>query len=173
MTFVFYTMVSRALAILFLLILVSKKSVCQFGQQLTMRNEEIIFAFQLKNQKWVSVCQDKKEKYIVYRFGTQQKIELQYPKVLDSTSWHQFTFNGYSRGGGKQNAAMYFGYLSFTNNGVNYEIYDTWNSEDDLKHCGVTVTSNGKTTGLKGMPKTKKGTLLNLLGNNKIKKPEE
>jgi hypothetical protein len=144
----------------------------QVDETLCKKNEEIIFIFQLKNQKRISVCKEKEEKYIVYRFGTQKKIELQYPVILDSTSWQQFTFNGNSRGGGKQNAAMYFGFLEFINDEVKYEVYQTWNSEDDIEHCGIMITVGGKQTDLKGLLKTKKGTLLDLLYNEKVKKQD-
>lgn len=116
----------QILTILFLQTFFHQVVLGQLNQQLCKRGEEIVFAFQLDNRKWVSVCQDKGEKYIAYRFGTQKKIELQYPAILDTSSWQQFSFNGYDRGGGKKNAAMYYGLLSFKNNGALYEIYDTW-----------------------------------------------
>ena len=50
-----------------------------------------------------------------------KKIELQVPALLDSNSWKRFTFSGYNRGGGKENAAMHFAYLSFRNKDVVYE----------------------------------------------------
>ena len=106
----------------------------QFDNQLRKQNEEIIFAFQLKDLKWVSLCKEKSGSYIVYRFGNKRKIELQYPELLDSTSWQQFTFQGYIRGGGKQNAAMRFGYLNFYNNNFDYEVYEFWSSEDDKEN---------------------------------------
>ena len=166
-------MSTRILILLFLQLGANKELFSQFDERLCQQNEEIIFAFQLKNQKWVSVCKEKEEKYVVYRFGTQQRIELQLPEKLDSTSWQQFTFKGYSRGGGKQNAAMYFGFLGFFNNEVKYEVYETWNSEDNLEHCGITIIAGKKETDLKGILKSRKGSLLSLLDNEKIKKEEE
>ena len=145
----------------------------QFDNQLCKPNEEIIFACQLKNLKWVSVCKEKNEQYIVYRFGTKSKIELQYPKLLDSTSWQQFTFQGYVRGGGKQNAAMRFGYLNFYNNDINYEVYDLWNSDDDKEKCGVWVKPNKKTIDMKGNLESRKGSLVELIYEDKIKKEPE
>lgn len=138
-----------------------------------MDNEKIIFAFQLRNRKWVSICQEKNDAYLVYRFGTSNKIELQYPARLDSASWQQFTFNGYNRGGGKQNAAMWYGFLYFIHKDVRYEIYHTWNSEDDKEKCGVTVIVNKKDIDMPGELRTKKGSLLSLLYNGKIKIEEE
>lgn len=155
-----------------LAIIATLTQLASFSQSLgtlCKKNEEIIFAFQLKNKKWVTVCKEKNEAYIVYRYGTNEKTELTYPKKLDSTSWQLFAFNGYSRGGGKQNAAMHYGFLTFTNNNVSYEIYDTWNSEDDKERCGVTIKVNGKTSDISGLLYTKKGSLLSLMDNEKIK----
>jgi len=145
----------------------------QIDNQLCKTNEEIIFACQLKNLKWVSVCKEKDRNYIVYRFGTKAKVEMQYPTLLDSTSWQKFTFQGYIRGGGKANAAMRFGYLNFYNNDVNYEVYDLWNSEDDKKDCGVSVKQNKKTIDMKGNLRNKKGSLVELIYEVKIKKEPE
>lgn len=144
----------------------------QLNQQLIKPNEEVIFTFLLKNQKRVTVAMDKDEKYIVYRFGSPAKVELEFPGSMDERSWTQFTFRGYERGGGKANAALSYGFLSFNNKGIDYEVYDTWDSEDDSVTCGITVTINGKTTDLKGIVKTRKGYLLNLLDNVRIKKEE-
>lgn len=143
----------------------------QYSNQLCKTSETVVFAFQLKNQKWVSVCREKKDAYLVYRFGTKTKIEFTYPAVLDSTSWQQFTFRHYSRGGGIQNAAMNIAYLSFTNNNADYEVYDTWTAEENVQGCGVSVSINNKTTDMKGLLKTRKNYLLSL-NDSKVKTEE-
>ena len=163
----------RILVLLFLQSCWTTELFSQFDEQLCKKEEAIVFAFQLNNQKWVSVCKGKNEQYIVYRFGVQNKIELEYPKKLDSTSWQYFSFKGYNRGGGKQNAAMYYAFLNFSNNEITYKVYQTWDSENDLEHCGVSVIINGKETGLKGVIRSIKGSLLSLLYNEKIHKEEE
>lgn len=162
----------KTVGLLFLLVWFSLPSFSQLNKQLCKPGEEIVFAFQLKNQKWVSVCKEKNEQYIVYRFGRPGKIELQYPKILDSTSWQQFSFKAYSRGGGKANAALSYAFLYFINNGVAYDIYETWNSEDDQERCGVSVDVKGKTSDLNGILKTRKGSL-HSLSDTKIKLEEE
>ena len=110
---------------------------------------------------------------MVYRFGTKDKIEMQVPSGLDTASWSRFQFSGYSRGGGKENAAMYFGYLSFGAKGVGYEVYQLWNSEDSIEHCGLYIIAEGKLTDMKGNAASKKGNLVDLLYVDKIKKEEE
>jgi len=160
-------------AILLLTLFSCLPGFAQFDEQLRKPNEEIVFACQLKNLKWVAVCREKNGKYLVYRFGTKAKIEMQYPAVPDASSWQKFTFNGYVRGGGKANAAMHFGYLKFFNNNVEYELYDLWSSEDDKEEWGVLVKQGKKTIDMKGNLKNKKGSLLELIYEDKIKKEDE
>ena len=166
-------MLMKKAAIILLSLFFSIAAFAQLDKQLCKPDEEIIFAFQLKNLKWGSVCKEKKGGYIVYRFGTNTKMEMQYPAILDSTSWQQFTFQGYMRGGGKQNAAMRFGYLNFYNNDINYEVYDLWNSEDDKEECGVSVKLKTKTIGMRGNLKSRRGSLVELIYEDKIKKEPE
>lgn len=163
----------KRIAAILLSLFLSVSIFAQLNNQLCKPNEEVVFAFQVKNQKWVSVCKEKNGGYIVYRFGTKTKLEMQYPEKLDSASWQQFTFQGYMRGGGKQNAAMRFGYLNFYNNDINYEVYDLWNSEDDKEACGITVKLKTKTIGMEGNLKSRKGSLVELIYEDKIKKEPE
>lgn len=163
----------KKITIIFFVLFFEIDAYAQFDSSLSRANEEIVFAFQLEDQQWVSVCKEKKGKYLVCRLGNKNKIELQVPVVLDSTSWNRFTFGGYNRGGGKQNAAMHFAYLSFRNKDVIYEVYELWNSEDDIEHCGLTVMINNKATDKPGVLKTRKGNLLELLYNDRIKKEED
>lgn len=153
---------------LFLLVSVSSKLNAQLNTQLCKFNEVIVFAFKFKNKKWVSVCKEKNEKYIVYRSGTAAKIDLQFPSVLDSSSWHKFIFQGYMRGGGKENEAMNFANLYFTNNGINYTVYEDYTIVQNKSTCGVLVKINDKTTDLNGILSTRKGNLLDLWENKKI-----
>ena len=159
--------------LIFFISICSQGLYAQYDSLLRKPNEETVFAFQLENNKWVSVNKEKNGKYLVYRFGNKDKIELQVPAVLDTSSWNRFLFSGYSRGGGKENAAMYFGYLSFRNKEVVYEVYERWNSEDDIEHCGLTVIIDNKATNLIGTLASRHGNLLDLLYEDKVKKSEE
>jgi hypothetical protein len=140
---------------------------------LSKPNEDIVFAFQLKDQQWVSVCKEKNGKYLVCRIVNKNKIELQVPAVLDSNSWKRFNFSGYNRGGGRKNGAMHFAYLSFGQNKIAYEVHELWNSQDSIEHCGLTIMINNKATQKPGVLNTRKGNLLQLLYNDRIKKEEE
>ena len=163
----------QKITILLSILFLCKTSHAQYDSLLCKPNEETVFAFQFENSKWVSVSKEKNGKYLVYRIGTKNKIELQVPTVLDTSSWNRFSFSGYSRGGGKENAAMHFGYLSFGTKGIGYEVYQLWNSEDSVEHCGLYIIVAGKMTELKGVVESEKGNLVNLLYEPKIKQVDE
>lgn len=133
------------------------------SERLCKDNEEIIFSFLLaKNHKIVTVCKDKKSLYIVYRFGTKDKVEMEYPAHADNSSWTKFKYYYVHRGGGKQNDGFGDISLTFFNNNVKYEIYHNWRDEDETNNIGIEVTIDGKTTDLKGSIKTQTGALQNL-----------
>ena len=135
----------------------------KFVNGLCRDNEEVVFSFTLTNsKKSACLCKDKSGGYIVYRFGTIDKVELQYPEKLDASSWKAFTLRGQKRFGGKANAGFGDYSLTFNNNNVKYVLFDSWSDEDDSKEIGIKVNINGKETILKGNYKTKKGTLLRL-----------
>lgn len=108
-------------------------------------NEFPIFSFKASTGKTASICiaasASTTSGYLVYRYGTNAKIELTYPQDT-SNSFSKFSYSSYSRGGGKQNAAMYLNKLAFTNGGYSYQLYDDWNSEDDHFSKGISVTNN-------------------------------
>ena len=73
----------KRIAAILLSLFLSVSTIAQLNNQLCKPNEEIVFAFQVKNLKWVSVCKEKNGSYIVYRFGIKTKLEMQYPAELD------------------------------------------------------------------------------------------
>jgi hypothetical protein len=134
-----------------------------FWAQYLLPNEEIIYSFDTKNGKKMSLVKDKTNRYIQYRFGTKNKIEIEFPKERTKESWKQFTYNSYHRGGGKENAAMDLEYLLFTINGYKYLLFRTYHAEDESFSTGITVTdSKSKETEIKGIYKTRKGCMCNL-----------
>lgn len=92
-------------------------------------NEVVILSFKTKKKKQVFLCRDKDNRYLVYRFGSKSKVELQFPDKLDETSFQKFEYSSYFRGGGVENLAMNLDYLSFINSGYRYVIYKTYASE--------------------------------------------
>ncbi|GAA4434166.1 hypothetical protein GCM10023188_24780 [Pontibacter saemangeumensis] len=130
---------------------------------LCKKNEEVIYTFKLIDSlKAIYICKNKKNQYLVYRFGTDKRIEFEYPGKLDSSSWKAFELYGVKRFGGKANAGFGDYSLSFHNDGVKYEVYERWSDEEESQETGVRVTANGKETILKGNLKSQKGSLLRL-----------
>jgi len=154
---------------LFLLLFFSLKLFAQLPARLCKGNEVVIYAFQLQNKKWVSVCKEKKEEYIVYRLGSADKVALQYPLVLDATSWQNFSFTSYIRDFGKQDVAMHMAYLDFNYNGSKYEVYETTDAEISHENCGVKTVKDDAVVDMAGVFKTRVGNLLELKNNIKIK----
>jgi hypothetical protein len=134
-------------------------------------NEEIVFSFLLtKNKKIVSLCKDKAGNYLVYRSGTKDKVELEYPQKLDKTSWKAFQLYGAKRWGGKANAGFGDYHVSFINNSVTYKIFQSWDDETNASDIGITITADKKEIVLTGEIKSKMGSLLRLDDQqNKIK----
>jgi len=50
-----------------------------FWAQYLLPNEEVIYSFETKNGKKMSLVKDKTNKYIQYRFGTKTKVEMEFP----------------------------------------------------------------------------------------------
>ncbi len=137
-----------------------------------LKNEKLVYHLKMKNGKQLSVCIDKDEKYIVYRYGSRNKIELEYPKEKDLSSFQKFEYSGWSRGGGIENSGMELTYLAFTNKQVKYVIYDTYFAEGNKSNAGIKVIeSENKITDLKGLIKSRKGNLSDL--KDKVKESEE
>ncbi|KPE49559.1 hypothetical protein [Chryseobacterium indologenes] len=136
-------------------------------------NEEIIYSFETGNGKKMTLVKDKQDEYIQYRFGSKNKIEMEFPPERNKESWKRFRYNSYYRGGGKQNAGMELNYLLFTNNGYSYKLYRTYQAEDESFSAGIIITdTKGKETDIESSYKTVKGCLCSLEDNKLIKKED-
>lgn len=128
--------------------------------------ETTLFSFVTAGGKTASLCEGPKAAYLVYRFGTAAKIELQYPSVLDATSWQKFTYWSYHRGGGVANAGEELSRLSFKNGGIEYQLYDNTHAfvnkakeEDYRREVGVYVVLKGKEVRVVGKESSTVGDL--------------
>jgi hypothetical protein len=122
--------------------------------------EEVLFGFSLKkSNKIVLVCNQKNDKYLVYRFGTKDTVELQFPNTLNAASWNAFRYSGYSRGGGRRNLAMEIHSLTFKNNQVVYRIKDESEAEHNENSASIIINANGKKIKLVGRASSKNGSL--------------
>ena len=112
---------------------------------LCRQNEYVIFSFNTLPGKTASLCISKtitsKSGYIMYRYGTKAKIELEYPAdTLNSFSKFQFLM--YSRGGGKANAGLELNNIEFTNNHFTYSLYDDYSAEGESYTRAIMITND-------------------------------
>ena len=160
----------KFLAIFLSLFLSSGFAQQNLNDRLCKENEDIIISFRSSNKKVVSICKDKSDKYLVYRFGTKDKVELQFPSSLDSKSWQQFTYSGEWRFGGIQNAGFGNLSLSFVNLDTKYTVYQNLNDEDSSSDFGLSVSKNHlKARNLVIDKQSKIGSLLKLNDTKQIK----
>ena len=141
--------------------------------QYLLPNEEIIYSFETKAGKKMTLVKDKQDQYIQYRFGSKNHVDMEFPAERTQDSWKKFKYKSYMRGGGKQNAAMELSYLTFTNKDYQYQLYKTYYAEDGSYNTGITVTDNkGKETDIPGIYKTIKGCICNLQESTLIEKED-
>lgn len=137
--------------------------------QLIKKGESEIFRFKTKAGKTAIVCKGENESYLVYRFGTNGNIELEYPSELNESSWQLFTYSYYFRGGGKENAGLDLNYLTFTNNSYTYKLYQEYSAEDNSEAAGIIVTDKDlKETDIKAVKNSVKGSLIDLRYIDKV-----
>ena len=148
------------------------KTKIEYRENLCTNNEEVLFSFKLANSpKTLSVCLSKTQPdYIVYRFGTKDKVELEFP-ANKADSWSEFTYSYYLRGGGAGNEGMDLNYLWFENGGYEYKVYQEFTAEDNTTKVGIKITdkATNKATDIKGLSDSIEGSLINLRENKKIK----
>jgi hypothetical protein len=147
---------------------------------LARAGETTVFAFQTKSGKAAALCRGPKGAYLVYRFGTAAKVELQYPAKLDASSWQKFTYWSYSRGGGASNEGVESSQLAFKNGGIEYTlsdetraVYDKNHEEDYRRGVGIDVKVKGKTISITGIAATAVGNLSAVKNDGKVKIDEE
>lgn len=126
-------------------------------------NEVELYSFRTYEGKKLSICKDTLDKYLIYRYGTEEKVELEFPKDK-SKSWDLFRYNYYLRDGGIQNEGMEENILSFTIGKYEYKIYDNYYSRGELYETGIVVfdDENYVEKTFKGEIDSKKGSLVSL-----------
>jgi hypothetical protein len=146
---------------------------------LTRPGETKLFSFKTASGKTAVLCEGPKGAYLVYRFGTTTKVELQYPTVLTANSWKKFTYSSYHR---IANPVAERYWLSFSNSGNEYQLFDmmdaaTTKSGDEYypRVVGISVTlPKGKNITIDGKSSSIQGNL-ELLDEQKarVKREEE
>ena len=138
-------------------------------------NEEVLVSFRMRDSaRTVSILIARDESYIVYRFGSRNNVELEFPAVR-ADSWSRFTYTyHWSRYTRVSN-------LEFTNGGFKYTVIDNTEHDDFLspetvsrRTCGIRVTnmSTNRVTELAGIPSSFVGSWDRLLTSRRIRKIE-
>lgn len=126
---------------------------------LCLDSESLVLSFKTeKSSKTVSVCTvEGIEPYIVYRFGTQDSIELEYKAATPG----QMTYESDTEH-----------YLTFTNQGYEYSIYQIYDAGSGQTRFGITVRelSSDTVTDIKGAKDSLTGNLYFLGGHSLLKK---
>ena len=111
-----------------------------FAQEYILPNETLIYSFETQNGKKLVLAKEKNDKYIVYRFGTKDKIEFEFPEKTKE-SWEKFKYSFYLRGGEIQNEGMDLNYVKFINRDYQYVIYDTYYAAENKTSIGIKITN--------------------------------
>lgn len=121
----------------------------------------------------MSLCEGRGENYLTYRFGTPDNVEFQYPEILDESSWEKFNLHGYSRGGGIANDATGDYSTSFTNQGIEYTIFQNWRLVSNEYFLGILINIGEKRIVLRGEQGSQSGSLMVLEGKEKLKNEQD
>jgi len=137
-------------------------------------NEEVLLEFTTKRDKKLTIAKDKSDTYLVYRYGTADKIEFEFP-TNKRLAYQEFSFSWYYRGGGVQNEGMDLNYLYFKNGNYKYVVYQEYIAQTGKIESGILVINmkTDKRTTIKAVEATVKGSLYELRDDKKINVGEE
>jgi len=146
----------------------------EHGAGLCEKEESLLFGFKISDRyKYMSLCEGRGENYLTYRFGTPDNVEFQYPEILDESSWEKFNLHGYSRGGGIANDATGDYSTSFTNQGIEYTIFQNWRLVSNEYFLGILINIGEKRIVLRGEQGSQSGSLMVLEGKEKLKNEQD
>lgn len=140
-------------------------------ENLCGKGEKVVFGFKLKkSNKRVSICTSEEKDYIVYRFGTKDRVELEFPKEKEN-SWDKFAYSYYLRGGGKENIGLDLNHIIFENGDFSYDIYQDYSAEDGVTSVGIIVknTKSKEETRIDGSFESLIGTLIDFRRDSRVK----
>ncbi|BAL23581.1 hypothetical protein AZKH_1253 [Azoarcus sp. KH32C] len=110
-------------------------------------DEDVVFSCRIaKSSKVASICasrdlqRDRKNGYLVYRFGAPGRIEFEYP-LTRKKSPQKFSYYHYFRPGTDRFA------LSFSNGRYQYSVYSSYEeTETPTDSVGIRVSGGGRST---------------------------
>lgn len=138
-----------------------------------LENEKVAYSFLTRSNKRLMIAMDKSEKYLVYRYGSEDKVELEFPS--DKTnSWSQFAYHRYTRPAPESMTNLS---LSFTIGDFTYSVYDnTSEGENDAgehvssHECGININRDRSNIDIEGLLETRVGSLWDLESIEKLPK---
>jgi hypothetical protein len=136
-------------------------------------DEKQIFGCLTQDKKTISLCAGKDDSYIIFRYGTKDNIETEFPGIKQD-SWSRFRYSFYLRGGGAENEGIDVNYLKFSHRGSDYTIFEEFYSAGNKKECGLVIKdrSTGKEIKIYAVPATNTGSLAALRDYDKIQMEE-
>lgn len=140
------------------------------SENLCKDDEKVIYSFRTsKEQKAVSLCVNNEEDYIIFRYGTKEKIEIEYPDVLDD-SWNSFAYSYYLRGGGPENEGLDLNFITFKSKEYSYILYEKYYAPKDNHQYGLVIINNhnGEEIDIPGSSDSVIGTLIDFRGDSRI-----
>jgi len=137
-------------------------------------NEKVLLQFNTQAGKRLVLAIDSNNKYLVYRYGSQNHVELQYPGVL-ANSFTLFKYASKSKSASAANSNFGYDQLHFSNIEFTYNIYNQYDRMGNITRIGLIVTNNKtkKKTLIQGNLKSLKGQLSDLENISAIKLQSE
>ncbi len=133
-------------------------------------NEKVLVSFAIEDSaKILTVATAEDDSYIIYRFGRENQVELEFPSTQEG-SWDKFTHMQHLRDVGEDSLALEISYLEFRNYGYTYKVYDAYSAEFDKTFVGVLVVEHatGNEYDIQAIPGSKIGSLSRLNAHNLI-----
>ncbi|HET8963777.1 MAG TPA: hypothetical protein VFM99_07765, partial [Chitinophagales bacterium] len=138
-----------------------------------IEGEHLILSFKTPDGKYVSLCAEENNAYLIFRYGTKHNIDFEFP-TKDSISWQQFNFSYYLRGGGDKNEGLDLNYVYFKLDSLHYVLYNNFSATANSQSTGIKIINlqTGGITDMPAKPKSIKGNLLQLRDNTLIHQAE-
>jgi hypothetical protein len=142
----------------------------EVNENLCKNDEEVVYSFRTsEEQKVVTLCINNEKDYIIFRYGTQDKIEIEYPDISDD-SWNNFAYCYYLRGGGPENEGLDLNFLTFKSKEYSYILYEKYYAPENDHQYGLVIinNNNGDENDISGSSDSVTGTLIDFRWNSKI-----
>ena len=131
--------------------------------QLKKNSEELIYSFITIDNKTVVIAHEKQQNYVVFRYGTKDKIEIE---VIESktTADKKFKYSFFSKGTQGKFNYLDLNYLCLNIGSIQYVVFEDYVSIHEQPEVGIIITDAniGDRKEIRGVAATKQGTLTGL-----------